>query len=114
MSEKKPSIWLRGYAVLAYGYLYLPILVLVIFSFNRQRLNVTWEGFTFDWYRVLFQDQQVLLATRNTLLIAAVSTLVATFIGTLAALALQRYRFPGYALAESGQAIGNIVFEMNP
>jgi spermidine/putrescine transport system permease protein len=112
MSEKKPSLWLRGYAVLAYSYLYLPILVLVIFSFNRQRLNISWEGFTFDWYRALFQDQQVLLATRNTLLIAAVSTLVATFIGTLAALALQRYRFPGYALAESGLYIPVIIPEV--
>jgi spermidine/putrescine transport system permease protein len=112
MSEKKPSWWLRGYALLAYAYLYLPILILVIFSFNRQRLNITWEGFTLDWYRVLFQDSQVLLATRNTLMIAAISTLAATFIGTLAALALQRYRFPGYALAETGLYIPVIIPEV--
>jgi spermidine/putrescine transport system permease protein len=101
MSEKKPSLGLRLYAILAYAYIYLPIILLVVFSFNTQKLNVRWEGFTLHWYGELFRDQDVLLATRNTLIVAFVSTLVATIIGTLAALALQRYRFPGYAFAES-------------
>jgi spermidine/putrescine transport system permease protein len=101
MSEKKPSGWLRLYAVIAFAYIYLPILLLVIFSFNTQKLNITWQGFTLDWYRVLFNDQAVMLAVRNTLIVATISTLVATVIGTLAALALQRYRFPGYLVAES-------------
>jgi spermidine/putrescine transport system permease protein len=81
--------------------MYMPIVLLIIFSFNSQRLNVTWQGFTLHWYSELFKDRDVLLATRNTLIIATVATLLATVIGTLAALALQRYRFPGYTLAES-------------
>jgi spermidine/putrescine transport system permease protein len=101
MNEKKPSLGLRLYAILAYAYIYLPIVLLIVFSFNIQKLNVRWEGFTLHWYSELFRDQDVLLATRNTLIVAFVSTLVATIIGTLAALALQRYRFPGYTLAES-------------
>ena len=101
MSEKKPSLGLRIYAVLAYAYIYMPILLLIIFSFNTQKLNIRWEGFTLHWYGVLFQDQEVMLAVRNTLIIATVSTIVATVIGTLAALALQRYRFPGYTVSES-------------
>ena len=101
MSEKKPSGWLRLYSILAFAYIYLPILILIIFSFNTQRLNVTWEGFTLRWYEVLFNNEEVMLATRNTLVIAAISTLAATVIGTMAALALQRYRFPGYLLSES-------------
>jgi spermidine/putrescine transport system permease protein len=101
MSEKKPSLGLRVYAVLAYSYIYLPIILLIIFSFNTQKLNIRWEGFTLRWYGELLRDQDVLLATRNTLIIAIVSTLVSTVIGTLAALALQRYRFPGYTLADS-------------
>src|SRR5512147_2133396 len=101
MSEKKPSLGLRLYALLAYAYIYLPIILLIIFSFNTQKLNVRWEGFTLHWYQVLFQDNDVLKATRNTLIVAFFATLVATIIGTLAALALQRYRFPGYGLAES-------------
>jgi len=101
MSEKKPSLGLRLYAILAYAYIYLPIILLVIFSFNSQKLNVRWEGFTLHWYGELFRDQDVLLATRNTLIVAFVSTLLSTIIGTLAALALQRYRFPGYTISES-------------
>jgi spermidine/putrescine transport system permease protein len=112
MSEKKPSLWLRIYAVLAFIYLYLPILILIIFSFNTQKINVRWEGFTLDWYKVLFNDQNVILATRNTLLIATVSTIVATIIGTMAALALQRYRFPGHNVAESGLYIPVIIPEV--
>ena len=100
MSEKKPSWGLRIYAFLAFSYIYLPILLLIIFSFNSQRLNIRWEGFTLHWYEVLFNNRDVLLATRNTLIIASISTLVATTIGTFAALALQRYRFPGYTVAE--------------
>lgn len=101
MNEKKPSLLLRIYAVLAFAYIYIPIILLMAFSFNTQKLNIRWEGFTLHWYEVLFRDQEVMLAVRNTLVIAVVSTLVATVIGTFAALALQRYRFPGYNVSES-------------
>jgi spermidine/putrescine transport system permease protein len=101
MSEKRVSGWLRLYAAVAYAYIYLPILILIIFSFNSQRLNITWEHFSLQWYQTLFRDQDVLLATRNTLIVAFISTFTATVIGTMAALALQRYRFPGYVLADS-------------
>ena len=101
MSEKKPSTWLRVVAILTYVYIYLPIIILIIFSFNTQKINVQWEGFTFHWYQELFRDREVMIAVRNTLLVATVSTVIATVIGTLAALALQRYRFPGYTATES-------------
>ena len=101
MSEKKPALWLRIYTFFAYIFIYFPILVLIIFSFNTQRLNIHWEGFTLSWYKVLFQDQQILLATQNTLMIAFISTLVATVIGTMAALAMHRYRFPLYSTSET-------------
>lgn len=112
MSEKKPSLWLRTYALLAFAYIYFPILILIIFSFNTQKINVRWEGFTLHWYGVLFRDQNVILATRNTLLIATISTLVATIIGTMAALALQRYQFPGHGIAESAMYIPVIIPEV--
>ena len=101
MSEKKPALWLRIYTLIVYGYIYLPILILVVFSFNTMKLNIRWQGFTLAWYDKLFHDQQVWLATRNTLLIAFIATLVSTIFGTLAALALQRYRFPGYNASET-------------
>jgi spermidine/putrescine transport system permease protein len=112
MSEKKPALWIRIYTFLAYLFIYVPIIVLIIFSFNTQKLNLRWEGFTLDWYKVLFQDQQILLATRNTLMIAAIATLVSTVIGTLAALAMQRYRFPLYSSSETLMYIPIVIPEV--
>lgn len=112
MSEKKPAWWLRLITILIYAYIYIPIILLIIFSFNTQKLNVRWEGFTLHWYQVLFQDGDVMLATRNTLVVAFISTIVATVIGTMAALALQRYRFPGYTAAESTLYIPVIIPEV--
>jgi len=112
MSEKKPALWLRIFSYLVYLYIYLPILILVIFSFNTQKMNIRWEGFTLKWYEVLFNDSNVILATRNTLIIAFVATFVATVVGTLAALALQRYRFPGYTMTETVLYIPVIIPEV--
>lgn len=112
MSEKKPALWLRIFSYLVYLYIYLPILILVIFSFNTQKINIRWEGFTLKWYEVLFNDSNVILATRNTLIIAFVATFVATVVGTLAALALQRYRFPGYTMTETVLYIPVIIPEV--
>lgn len=112
MTEKRTSLWLRIYAALAYAYIYLPILILIIFSFNTQKLNISWEGFTLHWYQVLFNDANVLQATRNSLIVAVVSTFFATIIGTMAALALQRYRFPGKTIAESTLYIPVIIPEV--
>jgi spermidine/putrescine transport system permease protein len=112
MSERPVSPWLRIYGFLAFAYLYLPIVILIIFSFNTQKLNIRWEGFTLNWYNVLFHDSNVLQATKNTLIVAVVSTFFATIIGTMAALALQRYRFPGYTLAESTLYIPVIIPEV--
>ena len=112
MSEKKPALWLRVYSILVYGFIYAPILILIIFSFNSQKLNIHWEGFTLNWYKVLFNDAQILLATRNTLLIAIISTLVATVIGTMAALAMYRYRFPLYNASETVMYIPIVIPEV--
>ena len=100
------------YTGLFYLYLYLPILILVVFSFNMQRLNLTWEGFTLDWYRVLFADAEVANATRNTLTVAILSTITATAIGTLAALALHRYKFRLRGFSESSLYIPIIIPEI--
>jgi len=112
MSEKKLPLWLRLYGILAYAYIYVPILILMVFSFNTMKLNIRWEGFTTRWYGVLFNDQQVILATRNTLIIAVISTLVATILGTMAALALHRYRFPGYGASETMMYVPIVIPEV--
>jgi len=100
------------YTALFFLYLYLPILVLIVFSFNTSRLNIRWEGFDLKWYGVLFGDERVLLATRNTLIVAGVSTLVSTVIGTLAALALQRYQFRLRRFSESALYIPIVIPEI--
>ncbi len=112
MSEKRPALWIRMYAVLAYLYIYIPIVILMVFSFNTMKLNIRWQGFTLHWYDVLFHDQQVLQAATNTMIIAVVSTICATIIGTLAALAMHRYRFPGYNASEAVMYIPIVIPEV--
>jgi spermidine/putrescine transport system permease protein len=75
-----------------YAFLYAPLLVLVAFSFNRARLAARWEGFTLDWYAVALRDQHVLGALRNSVIVALATTVLATAIGTAAALAFHRRR----------------------
>lgn len=84
---------LAVHTVLIYLFLYLPILILVVFSFNAARQTAVWEGFTLDWYRRLASNERLLGSLRNSLLVAGITTMIATVLGTLAALALARYRF---------------------
>jgi spermidine/putrescine transport system permease protein len=83
-------LWLAAAAV--YAFLYIPLAVVVVFSFNDSRLNAEWVGFTLGWYQVLFQDQEMLLAARNSLFIALVASSVATVLGTMAGIAIHRFR----------------------
>ncbi|MGE0452763.1 MAG: extracellular solute-binding protein [Vicinamibacteria bacterium] len=91
----KGGLALLSGAVLAF--LYAPIAVLVAFSFNSGRLASSWQGFTLDWYARLLSNPQVLGALRNSLIVAALTTLLATAVATAAALALARRRVPGKA-----------------
>jgi spermidine/putrescine transport system permease protein len=78
---------LRFYATAAYAFLYLPLLVLAIFSVNASRFTV-WQGFSLRWYQAMLTDRDLLESTLNSLIIATASTLLATIAGTLAAYAL--------------------------
>lgn len=85
--------------VFGFAFLYLPIVILIIFSFNESRLVTVWAGFSTKWYSELFQNQALLDAGWVTLRVAFISASVATVLGTLAALALVRYtRFTGRTL----------------
>ena len=81
--------------IFGYIFLYAPIIILVVFSFNSSRFVSTWEGFSLRWYGVLFQDAAMASALKNSLIVAVSSTLVATVFGTMVALGMERYRFPG-------------------
>jgi spermidine/putrescine transport system permease protein len=89
---RRPSPWLWAAAGLAYAFLYLPLVIVVVYSFNDSKLNAEWVGFTFDWYRKLADNNEMLLAAGNSLLIALVASIVSTVLGTLAGLAMHRYR----------------------
>jgi spermidine/putrescine transport system permease protein len=92
------GIWLGrlalgGNALLILLFLYLPIVVLLIFSFNATRSVARWEGFSLEWYQRLFDNLPLLRAARNSVLIALVATIVSTVFGTMTALGMDRYRF---------------------
>ena len=76
-------------------FLFLPILVLIVFSFNTSRLNIVFEGFTLRWYKELFNNSMILEALFNTLMVAVISTVISTVIGTISSYALKRFDFPG-------------------
>ena len=84
-------------ALLAYSFLYLPIAVLVLFSFSASRYASIWGGFSLEWYAKLFHNPDIAQALLNSLLIATATTLIATVLGTLAALGLERVADRGRA-----------------
>jgi spermidine/putrescine transport system permease protein len=85
----QPLLWLN--ALLAYAFLYLPIGVLVLFSFSASRYASVWGGFSLEWYVRVFHNPDIIQALLNSLLVATVTTLLATAFGTLAALGLERF-----------------------
>ncbi len=90
---------LAAYAVLVFGFIYLPIVVLVLYSFNRDGVGgFPPRHFTLDWYRQLFSDSAIWDSVVNSLLVAAASVALSLTLGLLAALALDRADFPGKAL----------------
>jgi spermidine/putrescine transport system permease protein len=113
------SPWLGLAAGLVYFFMYAPIVVLVAFAFNSSRTNVTFEGIInqgscgpFFWFCQLLNNQEALSAARNTLIIATTSTVLSTIIGTMAALALQRYAFPAKTFSEISLYIPIVIPEI--
>ena len=86
---------LAGNAWLVFAFLYLPILVLAVLSFNDNRVVGVWNGFTFRWYTAMFNDSAVMGALRNSLMVAGISTVVSTILGTAAGISLERFRYRG-------------------
>ncbi|ADL52562.1 extracellular solute-binding protein [Clostridium cellulovorans] len=99
--KKKSSILKSLYTFLVFMFLYVPILVLIGFSFNESKLNVTWTGFTFKWYTSLINNVGILEAFKNSFIIAIISTIISVIIGTLAAIGLYRYKFKGKNILDS-------------
>ena len=82
----------RGYIFLMFAFLYAPIIVLAIYSFNSSRSRGTWGGFTLNWYIEMFQDRQILTSLYYSLIIGIISSLAATIIGTMAAFGIHNMK----------------------
>ena len=89
---RKRSRWVYAAALFAYAFLYVPLVIVVVYSFNDSRLNAEWVGFTLDWYKTLAGDEQMITAAGNSLMIGIVASVVSTALGTLAGVAMHRYR----------------------
>ncbi|MFM8617517.1 MAG: ABC transporter permease [Opitutaceae bacterium] len=101
-------LWTYGVLV----FLYLPIAVLVAYSFNASRLNVTWQGFTLDWYRQLALNAPLKQAALNSLIVALVTTALSIVIGTGGAWLLHRHKFPGARLIQTLVAVPMVMPEI--
>ena len=83
------------YSILIYSVLYIPVLVMMIFSFNDQRYNYYWNGFTTQWYSKLFSNSAVIGSLWYSVIIAVLATVISVTIGTVGALGLRKYEFRG-------------------
>ncbi len=81
--------------ILVFIFLFAPIIVLILFSFNTSKLNISFEGFTLQWYKHLFENTTLLDSLKNTFIVACTSTIVSTIVGTISAYGLKKYNFKG-------------------
>jgi spermidine/putrescine transport system permease protein len=96
--EKKPrsARILTWYAVAIFLFLYVPIFILIIYSFNMNKVVGVWEGFSLKWYQELLHDRAIVSAFKISIWVATWSTIISVILGTLAALVLERFRFRGH------------------
>ena len=100
------------YACLVYLFLYLPIIVVVVYSFNTSKRNVVFEGFTLSWYGEMFQNTLLMQSFYNTVIVAACSTLLSVLLGTLCAFGLYKFEFKLKGLINSAIYIPIIIPEL--
>ena len=116
-----PGFWLWFVSLLVYAFLYIPLVIVVIFSFNDSKLNAEWVGFTTAWYRKLFTDEEMLRAALNSLSIACVAAAIATVLGTMAGLSMHRFKprllpflvFTPVAMPEILLGVSLLIFFLN-
>jgi spermidine/putrescine transport system permease protein len=92
--------WLLGVAGAVYLFLHVPILVLMVFSFNDSKFSVNWRGFTLQWYHRLLQRPDIIGGLKVSLIVGTLATLISAVLGTMVALALARHRFRGRRVFE--------------
>ncbi|HML36772.1 MAG TPA: ABC transporter permease subunit [Bacillota bacterium] len=100
------------FAVLVYAFLYTPIAVMMVFSFNDQRINYYWNGFTLRWYEKLFTNSSIVEYLWNSLYIAAAATVISVIIGTIGAVGLIRFEFKVKKLVNNSLYIPIVIPEV--
>jgi len=105
-------LWMRAWIAAVALFLYAPLLVLIVFSFNDSKANIVWKGFTFKYYGKVFHNEGLLTALGNSLTIALLATIFSLILGGLAAVLLWRFRFPFKATVEGTMALPIVVPEI--
>ncbi len=107
--KRRPTLFSRALLVLVFIFLYAPIAILIVFSFNSTKSRTVWTGFTFDWYRELFHDSAIMSSLTTTLTVSILAAVVATIAGTFAAIGFynMRRRWSGPLLAVNNIPVVN-------
>ena len=92
---------LAAWTAVVFVFFYLPIVILIMFSFNESRLNIVWTGFTLDWYAALWRNSVLVRAAKNSLIVATATTVLSVVLGTAGAWLLNRYRYRGSSFLET-------------
>jgi spermidine/putrescine transport system permease protein len=93
--------FLATWTGLVFVFFYLPIAILILFSFNESRLNIVWTGFTLQWYAALWRDSVLVRALQNSLIVASATTIVSVLLGTVGGWLLYRYRYRASGFLET-------------
>ena len=101
MAARKSRYLVWVYTFLVYVFMYLPIVVVIIFSFNKGRFAI-WTGFDLKWYKLMLGNKEIISAAMNSLILAVSASTIATVLGTVMALALTRFRFVGRRVLNGG------------
>ena len=110
--EYTKRLWMRSWIAAVTIFLYAPLLVLFVFSFNDSKANVVWRGFTFKYSGKVFKNESLMAALGNSLTIAFLATVFSLVLGALAAVMLWKFRFPMKAGLEGAMALPIVVPEI--
>jgi spermidine/putrescine transport system permease protein len=100
MRKKAGNTLKNGYIGLVFLFLYIPIGMVIVYSFNTSKMNILFEGFTTMWYNTMFRNRSLMEALWNTLIVAVYSTVISTVIGTVGAVGMSKFSFRGKNLLD--------------
>jgi spermidine/putrescine transport system permease protein len=103
---------LAAWTGVVFVFFYLPIAIMVLFSFNQSKLNILWTGFTLDWYAALWRDSVLVRTLQNSLIVATATTVLSVVLGTVGGWLLYRYRYRASGLLETFVFLPMIVPEV--